>query len=76
MKELSNATLSGLPKLVHLSLAGNPLDSVKNAVSATLKSLDMSDCKLNILDPDVFLGLAELEELRLVNNPKLVYCTR
>ncbi|XP_032662688.1 insulin-like growth factor-binding protein complex acid labile subunit isoform X2 [Odontomachus brunneus] len=74
--QLGNASLSGLSALTNLNLAGNPLGYIRKPISATLRSLDMSDCNLNILDPDTFVGLSELEELRLVNNPALVYCTR
>ncbi|XP_014481904.1 PREDICTED: insulin-like growth factor-binding protein complex acid labile subunit [Dinoponera quadriceps] len=76
IKELGNTTLNGLSNLTSLNLAGNPLESVRKPVSAKLRSLDMSDCNLNILEPDTFTRLPGLEELRLVNNPKLVYCTR
>lgn len=76
MKELGNASLNGLSALTNLNLAGNPLGYIRKPVSATLRSLDMSDCNLNMLDPDTFVGLSELEELRMVNNPALVYCTR
>lgn len=76
INEMSNTTLSGLPALTHLNLMGNPLVNIRKPISSSLRSLDVSDCKLNILDSDAFLGFPELEELRLVNNPKLVYSTR
>lgn len=76
IKELGNTSLDGLSALTTLNLAGNPLKSIEKPVSETLRWLDMSDCMLNYLNPDIFYGLPELEELRLANNPTLVYCTR
>jgi len=74
--ELGNDSLSGLPALISLNLAGNPLKNIQIPVSETLRWLDMSDCILNYLYPDTFSRIPELEELRLVNNPTLVYSTR
>lgn len=76
IKELGNTSLIGLSALTNLNLAGNPLKSIQTPVSKTLRWLDMSDCVLNYLYPDTFSGLPELEDLRLVNNPTLVYSTR
>lgn len=76
IKELSKESLSGLPTLTTLSLVGNPLKNIQTPVSKTLRWLDMSDCVLNYLYPDTFSGFPELEELRLANNPTLVYSTR
>lgn len=76
IKELGNTSLSGLPALTTLNLAGNPLKIIERPVSRTLRWLDMSDCVLNYLYPDTLSELPELEELRLVNNPTLVYSTR
>lgn len=76
IKELGNTSLNGLPALTNLNLAGNPLKSIQMPVSKTLRWLDMSDCVLNYLHPDTFSRLPELEDLRLVNNPTLVYSTR
>lgn len=59
-----------------LNLAGNPLKIIQTPASETLRWLDMSDCVLNYLYPDTLSRLPELEELRLVNNPTLVYSTR
>lgn len=76
IKELGNESLSGLSALTTLTLAGNPLKNIQTPISKTLRWLDMSDCVLNYLYPDTFSGFPELEELRLVNNPTLVYSTR
>ncbi|XP_011882246.1 PREDICTED: toll-like receptor 9 isoform X2 [Vollenhovia emeryi] len=76
IRELGNESLNGLSALITLNLAGNPLKNIQTPVSKTLRSLDMSDCVLNYLYPDTFSGFPELEELRLVNNPTLVYSTR
>jgi len=76
IKVFGNESLNGLSALNTLSLAGNPLKSIQIPVSETLRWLDMSDCALNYLNPDTFVGFPELEELRLVNNPTLVYSTR
>lgn len=76
IKELGNTSLNGLPALTTLNLAGNPLKIIDMPVSKTLRWLDMSDCVLNYLYPDTLSKLPELEELRLVNNPTLVYSTR
>jgi len=76
IKELGNASLDGLPALTTLNLAGNPLENIQTPASKTLRWLDMSDCFLNYLYPDTFNGFPALEELRLANNPKLVYSSR
>ncbi|KYQ55611.1 hypothetical protein ALC60_05533 [Trachymyrmex zeteki] len=76
IKVFGNESLNGLSALNTLSLAGNPLKSIQAPVSETLRWLDMSDCALNYLNPDTFIGFPELEDLRLVNNPTLAYSTR
>ncbi|OAD56267.1 hypothetical protein WN48_03585 [Eufriesea mexicana] len=74
--ELSNTSLDGLPSLTMLSLIGNPLKFIQKTWSPKLQWLDMSDCLLNYLRPDTFNGFPALEELRMSNNPTLVYSMR
>jgi Leucine-rich repeat (LRR) protein len=73
---LKNTSLSGLPELVYLSLAGNPLKDIKDPYSPKLKGLDLSKCQLKVLSPRTFQGFPELIDLRLADNPMLVYSTR
>ncbi|XP_015609166.1 insulin-like growth factor-binding protein complex acid labile subunit isoform X2 [Cephus cinctus] len=76
IKELNSLSLSGLPALNLLSLSGNPLRVVLRPTSDSLRWLDLSNCLINYLNPDTFERLTSLEELRLANNPTLVYSTR
>ena len=68
--------MDDLPELTMLTLMGNPLKDINKTWSPNLQWLDMSDCLLNYLRPDTFNGFPALEELRLSNNPTLVYSTR
>lgn len=54
----------------------NPLITVKNIKSNKLKWLDMSNCRLSILESNTFEDAPLLEQLRLANNPYLIYSTR
>lgn len=65
-----------MPELTTLSLMGNPLKVVQKPVSETLRWLDISNCQLNYLNPDSFESLPNLEDLRMSNNPMLVFSTR
>lgn len=76
IREMDEAFLEDLPSLTTLSLAENPVKSVQRPVSDKLRWLDLSNCQINYLNPDAFQGLPNLEELRLANNPTLVYSTR
>lgn len=72
----ANDTLSGMPLLTILILAGNPLTLVQKPVGEMLRWLDLSDCQINYLTPDSLEYLPNLEELCLANNPRLVFSTR
>lgn len=76
IKQIDETSLKGLPDLINLSLRGNPLETIRKPFSKKLRWLDMSHCLLNYLNPDTFAGFSVLEELRLNNNPTLVYSTR
>lgn len=76
INNITSASLKGLPELVTLSLEGNPLKSIQRLTSEKLRWLDLSDCCLNYLQPDTFEGTPDLEQLKLSNNPTLVYSSR
>lgn len=69
--QINNTSLKGLSSLMYLNLAWNPLWSIRKASSNHLQWLDVSNCNLNRITDDVFLGFPNLEELKITNNPKL-----
>lgn len=73
---MNNDSLIGFPELISLNLDGNPLTSIQHIKSAKLKWLDLSNCMLNLLHPNTFDNVPELEQLRMANNPLLVFSTR
>lgn len=73
---MTNESLEGMPELISLNIENNPITTVQRIKSNKLKWLDMSNCRLNILSSNTFEDLPELEQLRLANNPNLVYSTR
>lgn len=66
----------GFPNLMSLKLDKNPLKSIDNLSNKNLKWLDLSNCLLNFLQPNTFINTPELEQLRMSNNPTLVYSSR
>lgn len=76
ISQLGNESLVGFPELISLSLDGNPLTSIRAIKSPKLKWLDLSNCRLNFLYPNTFEGVPMLEQLRMANNPTLVYSSR
>uniref|UniRef100_A0A182PDK3 LRRCT domain-containing protein n=1 Tax=Anopheles epiroticus TaxID=199890 RepID=A0A182PDK3_9DIPT len=70
-KVSGNEVIQGLRSLEHLKLSGNPIVSVSDMQSATLKRLELNSCKLGILQPTIFTGLTALKELNLARNHRL-----
>lgn len=61
----------GLPKLEMLIMRGNPLRSISDIHSDSLLSLDLSDCKLTTLQPNVFNRMGSLTYLNLARNHRI-----
>uniref|UniRef100_A0A182K9M6 LRRCT domain-containing protein n=1 Tax=Anopheles christyi TaxID=43041 RepID=A0A182K9M6_9DIPT len=66
-----NEVIQGLRSLEHLKLSGNPIISMSNMQSTTLKRLELNSCKLSALQPTVFAGLTALKEVSLARNHRL-----
>ncbi|XP_053675795.1 uncharacterized protein LOC128726039 [Anopheles nili] len=71
-KVSGNEVIQGLRALQHLKLSGNPIMSVSDLQSASLKRLELDSCKLSTLQPTIFSGLTALRELNLALNHRLV----
>lgn len=63
--------LQGLLELEHLILSGNPLRSIVDLKSSTLKTLDLTNCKLTYLQPTIFQHLTSLTYATLSRNHRL-----
>ncbi|XP_052894633.1 uncharacterized protein LOC128301978 [Anopheles moucheti] len=66
-----NEVIQGLRSLEHLKLSGNPIASVSDMQSTTLKRLELNSCKLAVLQPTIFAGLTALKEVNLARNHRL-----
>uniref|UniRef100_A0A182QTC0 LRRCT domain-containing protein n=1 Tax=Anopheles farauti TaxID=69004 RepID=A0A182QTC0_9DIPT len=66
-----NEVIQGLRSLEHLKLSGNPIATVSDMQSTTLKRLEMNSCKLSALQPTIFAGLPALKEVHLARNHRL-----
>uniref|UniRef100_A0A182NI65 LRRCT domain-containing protein n=1 Tax=Anopheles dirus TaxID=7168 RepID=A0A182NI65_9DIPT len=66
-----NEVIQGLRSLEHLKLSGNPITSVSDMQSSSLKRLEMNSCKLSSLQPTIFSGLTALKEVHLARNHRL-----
>uniref|UniRef100_A0A182T5N2 LRRCT domain-containing protein n=1 Tax=Anopheles maculatus TaxID=74869 RepID=A0A182T5N2_9DIPT len=70
-KVSGNEVIQGLRSLEHLKLSGNPIVSVSDMQSTTLKRLELNSCKLGALQPTIFTGLTALKEVNLARNHRL-----
>ncbi|XP_050073737.1 uncharacterized protein LOC126561558 [Anopheles maculipalpis] len=70
-KVSGNEVIQGLRSLEHLKLSGNPIMSVSDMQSTTLKRLELNSCKLSALQPTIFTGLTALKEVNLARNHRL-----
>uniref|UniRef100_A0A182MDK7 LRRCT domain-containing protein n=1 Tax=Anopheles culicifacies TaxID=139723 RepID=A0A182MDK7_9DIPT len=66
-----NEVIQGLRSLEHLKLSGNPIVSVSDMQSSSLKRLELNSCKLSALQPTIFSGLTALKEVNLARNHRL-----
>ncbi|KFB51384.1 AGAP006643-PA-like protein [Anopheles sinensis] len=70
-KVSGQAVIQGLRSLEHLKLTGNPIESISDMQSTSLKKLELNNCKLSTLQPTVFSGLKALKEINLARNYRL-----
>lgn len=63
--------LQALPKLAKLNLSSNPLSRLDGLLSDSLQYLDLSNCNLQFLRFDSFVGTSKLKELRCSFNTHL-----
>uniref|UniRef100_A0AAG5DDM5 LRRCT domain-containing protein n=1 Tax=Anopheles atroparvus TaxID=41427 RepID=A0AAG5DDM5_ANOAO len=63
--------IKGLRNLEQLKLTGNPITSISDMQSTSLKKLELNSCKLSTLGPTVFSGLSALKEVNLARNYRL-----
>ncbi|XP_058054121.1 uncharacterized protein LOC131205857 [Anopheles bellator] len=61
----------GLRSLEYLKLSENPIVAISDMQSASLKKLELNNCKLASLQPSVFTGLTALKEVNLAHNYRL-----
>uniref|UniRef100_A0A182RDJ6 LRRCT domain-containing protein n=1 Tax=Anopheles funestus TaxID=62324 RepID=A0A182RDJ6_ANOFN len=66
-----NEVIQGLRSLEHLKLSGNPIVSVSDMQSSSLKRLELNSCKLSALQSTIFTGLTTLKEVNLARNHRL-----
>ncbi|XP_041769269.1 uncharacterized protein LOC121592070 [Anopheles merus] len=70
-KVSGSEVIQGLRSLEHLKLSGNPIISMSDMQSTTLKRLELNSCKLSALQPTIFTGLTALKEVNLARNHRL-----
>uniref|UniRef100_A0A1L8E2N7 Putative membrane glycoprotein lig-1 n=1 Tax=Nyssomyia neivai TaxID=330878 RepID=A0A1L8E2N7_9DIPT len=71
-----NQMLRGLPKLEHLSMAGNPLRTLSGVASDSLTTFNLVNCRLGSLTLGVFSTLPALVHVNLARNNRLSLVTK
>ncbi|XP_047023482.1 insulin-like growth factor-binding protein complex acid labile subunit [Helicoverpa zea] len=65
------SALSGLANIKYLKLNFNPITRIQGLISSTLKSLDVSNCALSIINHNELMYLPSLVHLKMAHNYRL-----
>ncbi|XP_055686331.1 toll-like receptor 4 [Lutzomyia longipalpis] len=71
-----NQMLSGLLKIEHLNMAGNPLRTLSSVASDSLTTLNLVNCRLGSLPIAVFANLPALVHVNLARNNRISLVTK
>jgi Leucine-rich repeat (LRR) protein len=75
-KVVGDEVIEGLKQLEYLHLDGNPLRTIPDMSSSSLKHLHLSGCKLTNLQPTALSKLTALTYINLARNTQLSFSTK